>query len=94
MVYINQCCNAKTGKYLSQSSYSGKRSALFQFYRLHNEIGFPEGFQARLKVLFKGFFWNLMKGKTGTAAPHLDDDANNVGVDDARLPRRETTDVD
>jgi hypothetical protein len=23
-----------------------------------------------------------MKGKTGTAAPHLNDDVNNVGVED------------
>jgi hypothetical protein len=52
------------------------------FYRLHNEIGFPEGFQAWLIVLYEGFFRNPTKGKTGTAAPHLNEDANNVGVDD------------
>jgi hypothetical protein len=31
--------------------------------------------------LYKGFFWNLTKGKTGAAAHHPNDDANNVGVD-------------
>jgi hypothetical protein len=80
MVYIEQFHNAKSGKYLSKSSYGGKRSALFHFYQLHNEIGFPEGFQAWLKVLHKGFFRNLTKGRNGTAAPHLNEEANNAGI--------------
>jgi hypothetical protein len=65
MVYIEQCRNGQTGKYLSKSAYGGKRSALLHLFRLHNEIGFPEAFQARLEVLYKGFFRNLTKGKTG-----------------------------
>ena len=51
MVYIEQSRNSQTGKYLLKSLYGGKRLALFHLYCLHNEIGFPEGFQSQLKVL-------------------------------------------
>jgi hypothetical protein len=67
MLHIEQCCNAQTNKCLSKSSHGGKRSALFHFFRLHDKIGFPEAFQARLKVLREGFFWKLTEGKTSAA---------------------------
>jgi hypothetical protein len=85
MLYIEQCRNARTKKYLSKSSYGGKRSALFHLFRLHNEIGFPEAFQTRLKVLYKGFFRNLTKGKTGAADDPIENDDNNVGVDERNV---------
>jgi hypothetical protein len=81
MVYIEGCRNAQSDRYLSKSSYGSKRSSLFHhLFWLHNEIGFPEGFQAWLKVLHKGFFRNLTKGRNGTAAPHLNEEANNAGI--------------
>ena len=99
MVYIEQSRNGSTRKYLSKSLYGSKRSALFRFFRLHNEIGFPERFQAWLKVLYKGFFQNLTQGKTGAvdhpnaAAQILAGDKQN-GVDEMKyLPRREMTNV-
>jgi hypothetical protein len=86
MIYIEQCRHVKSGRYLSKSLYGGKRSSLFHLFWLHNEIGFPEGFQAWLKVLYKGFFRNLTQGRTGVVAPHLlnDEAANNAGIDDER----------
>ena len=85
MLHIEQCRNARTQKYLSKSSYGGKRSALFHFFRLHNEIGFPEAFQTRLKVLYKGFFRNLTKGKTGAADDPIANVDDNVGVDERNV---------
>jgi hypothetical protein len=38
MLYIEHWLDSRTCKYLSKSSYGGKRSALFHFFQLHNEM--------------------------------------------------------
>jgi hypothetical protein len=50
------------GGFLGIESYNGKRSALFHLFRLHNSIGFDDGFKRHLNALYKGFYRTLRQG--------------------------------
>jgi hypothetical protein len=42
--------------FLSKSAYGSKRAALFHLFRLHNRVGFQDGFKIELSNLLKGLF--------------------------------------
>ena len=56
MDYIKVQANQKTGKYLSTSSYTGKRSAIHHLVCCHwGQNGWSEAFTTGLDALWKGF---------------------------------------
>ena len=64
MDYIKVQANQKTGKYLSTSSYTGKRSAIHHLVRCHwGQNGWTEAFTTELDALWKGFTRRSTKEK-------------------------------
>lgn len=61
MEYLLTLRHSSTGGYLSKSSYGNKRAALFHLFRLHNGMGYRDGFRLELANLFKGFYRNIVK---------------------------------
>lgn len=55
MEYILTLRNVKDNSYLSQSSYSHKRSSLNHLFREHNDLGFDQKYKKKLERRFKGF---------------------------------------
>jgi hypothetical protein len=69
MTYIRLQANQKTGKYLSASSYNGKRAAIRHLVRVHwgQNNTWSEDFNTQLEILWRGFTRHAMKEKTTTA---------------------------
>ena len=64
MTYIRLQANQRTGKYLSGSSYNGKRSAIHHLVRVHwGQSGWSEEFSNDLDSLWKGFTRHATKEK-------------------------------
>jgi hypothetical protein len=49
--------------YLSKSAYGNKRSSLHHLFRLHNRLGWPDGFKDELNNLYTGFYRRLVQGR-------------------------------
>jgi hypothetical protein len=65
MDYINVQANQKTGKYLSTSLYTGKRSEIHHLVRCHwGQNGWSEAFTTSLDALWKGFTLRSTKEKS------------------------------
>ena len=64
MQFIRLQANQRTGKYLSVSSYNGKRSAIHHLVRVHwGQNGWSEEFNNDLDSLWKGFICQATKEK-------------------------------
>jgi len=73
MQYIRLQANQRTGKYLSASSYNGKRSAIHHLVRVHwgnGQRAWSEEFNNTLDCLWKGFTRHATKEKATASAKH------------------------
>jgi hypothetical protein len=61
MEYVLTIRHHRTGKYLSQSGYGNRRSALFHLFRLHNRVGFNDSFRLELTNQYKGLFREMAR---------------------------------
>ena len=71
MQYIRLQANQRTGKYLSASSYNGKRSAIHHLVRVHwgeGQRAWSEQFNNSLDSLWKGFTRHATKEKATASA--------------------------
>ena len=71
MQYIRLQANQRTGKYLSASSYNGKRSAIRHLVRVHwgnGQRAWSEEFNNTLDCLWKGFTRHATKEKATASA--------------------------
>ena len=71
MQYIRLQANQRTGKYLSASSYNGKRSAIHHLVRVHwgnGQRAWSEEFNNTLDCLWKGFTRHATKEKATASA--------------------------
>jgi len=69
MQFIRLQANQRTGKYLSASSYNGKRSAIHHLVRVHwGQSAWSEEFTNTLDCLWKGFTRHATKEKATASA--------------------------
>ena len=55
MEYISSQAHQQTGKPLTLSGYSNKRSSLFHMACCQTKAGWPEEFKAQMEMMWKGF---------------------------------------
>jgi hypothetical protein len=70
MAFIISLKGRGNTRHLSNSSYGGKRAALFHLFQRHNRTGFDAQFKTQLGGLFKGFYRTITQHRVVNNNPN------------------------